>query len=263
MFELIKEDLFTIIKKKRFIVMTAILFVAAVGFGIYTKIHYMNNVMFLVDMRSFLKYVFDPVMGIALIISVYHVKYTKFCIEQVEEKGLKRYANIVSKFVSGSVIIICVYALLCILMLFLGLVLGAHLTGYDTETLVLMLFWDCIGAIGLYALALFFLTLFAFPVFPAILYTAISIAAPIVLGRISWMDEIRSVRFITAKCLSEVLFTGAVFGDVSVVLVIALIVETAIPLLFSLLVFKLKKIRVKKSKIVLEKSEEPVVFKES
>jgi hypothetical protein len=247
MIELIKEDLIGILKKKRFIVLTALLFLAAIGNAVYIKIDYLNDVSYIINMRFFLKFFFDTLMGIILIISVYHLKYTKFCLTQIEEKGLKRYANIVSKFLSGSILLICAYTLMCLLILFLGAVMGADFSSYEVETIVLMMFWGCMGAIGLYALALFFLTLFAFPVFPAILYAAVTISAPIVLALTCYEDFYPLIGLATPKYLAEVNFTKAAFGVSTLPFLLAWIIETGIMILLSIVVFRLKKIKKKEA----------------
>jgi hypothetical protein len=48
--------------------------------------------------------VFDPLIGITLIISVYRKKFTKNSILQVEAHNAKRAEGVISRIISGSVI---------------------------------------------------------------------------------------------------------------------------------------------------------------
>lgn len=246
MIELLKEDLLGIIKKKRFIIMTALLFLGAVVAAVYTKTQFFNDMTFFLEMKDYVKFVFGVGMGIILIISVYHLKYTEFCIGQVEEKGLKRSANVCSKFLSGCIILICAYALIGLLILLLGMILGAHLSSYETQEFIKLVFWDLVAAVGTYSLALFFLYLFAFPVFPAIVYAVITAAAPFAASLCSSQTFFRLVRFAAAKLTAEVVYTRDVFRVSVFPFIPVLIIQTAIPFFLSMLVFKMKKRKVSK-----------------
>ena len=60
---MIKEDLLSIVKKKRFIILTALAYVGLIIFMICEKSEYFNDLTFFFAVNKYIFYVFDPLIG--------------------------------------------------------------------------------------------------------------------------------------------------------------------------------------------------------
>ena len=76
MTDLIKEEFHTTIKKKRFIILTAILFIFAVVDTVTTKNDNLNDLTYMLSKQDYLWSDFSPFMGLILIFSLYRKQYT-------------------------------------------------------------------------------------------------------------------------------------------------------------------------------------------
>lgn len=256
---MIKEDLLSIVKKKRFIILTALAYVGLIIFMICEKSEYFNDLTFFFAVNKYIFYVFDPLIGITLIISVYRKKFTKNSILQVEAHNAKRAEGVISKIVSGTVIIIACYLIMALLVIIMGLILGAHISAGQTGLLMLRLAVDCMAGVAVYITALFWLYLFAFPIVPVLVYGIEMLALPAYfLGSDAVLSDIfKYLSWFFIKLNTDSIYTNLMFSDLHILSVFILILQAVIPLLFALLVFKLKKIKPEKSKKKEVKNEEP------
>ena len=247
MTDLIKQEILTTIKKKRFMILTALLFAGAVFESVMTKGDLWNDQTYFLAMQDYIQTVFTPFIGIILLLSVYRLKYTRSSILQVEEKSLKRSQGVIARAVSGSVILLCCYVLMALFVILLGLILGAHLSSQQTVMLMLRLLTDCLAAAAAYISSLFFLYLFAFPAVPMIWYAFLTFAAPVMLN--SFIDSIvyRVCNIIFPKPDMDVFYTGLILSAFRWECVLFLAGQILIPLLLTFLVFKLKKLKPEKA----------------
>lgn len=251
---IIKEDLLSIVKKKRFIILTALAYIGLIIFMIGEKSEYFNDLTFFFAVNKYIFYVFDPLIGITLIISVYRKKFTKNSILQVEAHNAKRAEGVISRIISGSVILIACYLIMALLVIILGLILGAHINAGQTGLLMLRLAVDCLAGVAVYITALFWLYLFAFPIVPVLVYGIEMLALPAYfLGSDAVLSDIfKYLSWFFVKLNTDYIYTNLLFSDLHIIAVLVFLLQVVIPLLFTLLVFKLKKIRpdkVKKKKV--------------
>ncbi|MCR5384452.1 MAG: hypothetical protein K6E72_07460 [Saccharofermentans sp.] len=251
---IIKEDLLSIIKKKRFIILTALAYIGLIIFMIGEKSEYFNDLTFFFAVNKYIFYVFDPLIGITLIISVYRKKFTKNSIIQVEAHNAKRAEGVISRIISGSVILIACYLIMALLVIILGLFLGAHINAGQTGLLMLRLAVDCLAGVAVYITALFWLYLFAFPIMPVLVYGIEMLALPAYfLGSDAVLSDIfKYLSWFFVRLNTDYIYTNLLFSDLHIIAVFIFLLQVVIPLLFTLLVFKLKKIRpdkVKKKKV--------------
>ena len=247
MTELIKEEILTTVKKKRFIILTALLFIGVVFETVMTKGSLWNDMTYFLTMQDYIQTTFTPIMGLILILSVYRKKYTRTSILQVEEKGLKRSQGVIARTISGSVILLCCYVLMVLLVIVLGLIFGAHLTSQQTGMLMLRLLTDFLAAAATYIGALFFMYLFAFPAFPMVWYGLFTFAANLILGSLIDSVVYRICNIIIPKPDMDVFYTGLVMSSFRWECLLFLMGQILIPLLLTILVFKLKKLKEKKA----------------
>ena len=245
MSELIKEELLGTIRKKRFIILTALAFISAVVFVFIWKEDFWTDLVYLSAIDGYLFYAFNALAGSILILSAYRKKYTRSSILQVEEKGAKRYEGVLSRFISGSVILIGCYLVFAIIFLILGLVTGAHNTPEQIGSFILKIALNCLASIAAYSAALFWLYLFAFPIVPILAYVITVLLVPAAFR--NYLDY-RSVAYCVLtytlpKVTADDAYTRMVFSDPSVLNVVSFILEIAVPLLLTMLVFKLKKLK--------------------
>lgn len=250
MSELFKEDLLSIVRKKRFIVLAALAFIGVIAATIVTRNGQWNDLTYFLMIQKYINFVFGPVIGIALIISVYRRKYTKNSILQVEEKGAKRPLGVISKALAGSFIIVCSYACLALIVILLGFVLGAHNSGAQIGHLLLRVLIDCFASIATYMTALFWLYVFAFPIVPVIMVIIEAFAVPYAFYSLDIYASpaYKIATYLAVKANTDSIYTNLVLKDVHIANIGIYVLHLIIPFLFAMLVFKLKKIKQKKNK---------------
>ena len=259
MIGLIKEELFHIIRKKRFILLTAIAIIGVLVTSIITKNKYLNDLTYFFAIDNYIFYVFNSVIGFALIISVYRKKYTKNSIIQVEEHGVNRLSGVISRTISCSLILIVCYALTILFIIVLGLILGANLSSVQTGELALKLTFDCLACITTYVIAQFWLYLFAFPVVPVIIYELLMLGATALYHVMSGgyiANTYRIIRFISPKALTDSIYTNVLLYNNNIKYYSLLLLQITVPFLLTLIVFKLKKKERKKKKSRVSAQEE-------
>ena len=116
---LIKADLTDIIKKKRFMILMALAFLGALIMTIVVKVKLWNDQTFFFGMERYIFYGFNLAIGIILLISVYHRKFIRYSIQMVEEREQKRFCGVLSRFLSGILILMAGYVLMTLFMLLL------------------------------------------------------------------------------------------------------------------------------------------------
>ena len=101
---LLKEEILTTIKKKRFIILMPLLYIAAVVSAVTLKNDHFNDLTFIFRMQQFMTLVFSPLAGSLLLFTVHRRKYTKNSIIQAEEHGAKRSAAVLARALAGCII---------------------------------------------------------------------------------------------------------------------------------------------------------------
>ena len=252
MSELIKEEILGTISKKRFIILIAFTFIGAFVSVYTSKGDYWNDLLYLSAIEEYLFYFFNTLAGSILILSTYRKKYTPSSILQVEEKGAKRYEGVLSRFISGSVILIGCYLIFALVFLVLGLVFGAHNTPEQIGNFIMKIFLDCIASVAAYSAALFWLYLFAFPIVPIFYYVLIMVIAPADYKLTSGYRDTSYwiFSYIFPKITSDDAYTHFVFADSKLLSAIIFILEITVPLLLTVFVFNLKKLKpIKEEKV--------------
>lgn len=242
---LIKEELLSVIKKKRFIILTAAAFIGAVVTAVLTKNIYWNDLTYFLALQNYISTVFTPLAGFSLILSVYRKKYTRSSILQTEEYGTGRVAGVMSRFISGSVILIACYAVMVLLVLLMGLVLGAHTTAEQAGAFAARLVTDCAASIAMYSISLFWLYLFAFPAVPVLLQGVLMIGIPYIAGSYNLYDIYiyRIGGFIVPKLTGDIAYADLVLANPRFADAGFFLLQITVPLLFAMLVFRLKKLK--------------------
>ena len=250
MSELIKEEILGTIRKKRFIVFIALTFIGAVFSVFMSKDDYWNDLLYISAIDGYLFIVFNALAGSTLILSAYRIKFTRSSILQVEEKGAKRYEGVLSRFISGSVILIGCYLVFVILFLILSLAFGAHNTPEQIGHFILKISLNCIASVAAYSAALFWLYLFAFPIVPIFGYVLSMVLIPIFFKYFTgYSESIYWVfSYIFPKLTADDAYTRIIFANPTILNAVVFILETAVPLLLTMLVFKLKKLKPLKEK---------------
>lgn len=248
--EIIKEEIFKTIKKKRFILLAALAILGIPVITLMTRNNYWNDLTYYLAIQKYLFYVFGPAIGTALIISVYRKKYTRNSIIQVEDHNVKRPAGVLARVISGAVILGVCYALAALLIIFLGVIFGANLSIVQTGELILRMAIDCLGCIVTYVTALFWLYLFAFPIVPVLVYLVLMIVIPYVYQffNIYVGGKYNYVCYFVPKALTDFIYTNLVLKDIRWLNALVLFLQVLVPFLFTLLIFKFKKKERKKRK---------------
>ena len=247
---LIKEDILTTIKKKRFIALALIAFVGAIVSAVYTKNGYWNDLTYYFSVKEYQYLVFNPPISFALIISVYRKQYNRTSILQVEDKGAKRSSGVIARAMSGTVILIAAYAVLALITVLLGVILGAHNTPVQTGELMLKTALDCAASIAVYIASLFWLYLFAFPIVPALVSLLFTLGIPYIFRYINlyFSGYYQVTGAVVPKVTSDIVFTDILLSNFRPLFLLFYVLELTVPFLLTLLVFKLKKLKPPKEK---------------
>ena len=247
---LIKEEIFTTIKKIRFIVLTALLFAGAAAMLIYTKNGYFNDLTCLFALVKYINYGFNPGMGAILLFSVYRKRYTNASITQAEQHGAKRSTAVIARAAAGSIILVCCYAVFALLLVILSAVFGANFTASQTGMLLTELLTGCIAAITLYNGVLFWLYLFAFPAIPMVLYAALFWLPYIIFIESGITDNIyfKVCSFVLPNCGMDVFSASLIYGNPKWIHVLVCIAYIVLTVFLSAVVFRFKKFKEKKKK---------------
>ena len=257
---IIKEEILTTIKKKRFIILMSMVFIGAIVVTVITKNRHWNDLTFFFAMMDYIADVFNLAVGLILILSVYRRKYTRSSIEQVEEHGVKRSKGVIARAIAGSVIIFVAYSLMVLFILLLGLIFGAHTPGMKISVIATKLGLDCIACITAYVVSLFWMYLFAFPIVPMLVYTLLIYLIPgFFIDVNSYSNIIYKIgTFISSKCAMDVFFTSVILANPQWLYLLICIGHIVLAVLLSMLVFKFKKKERKKRKKKGEAEEEAV-----
>ena len=189
---LITEELTGIIKKKRFIILTAAVFIGLLVVTVITKTKYWNDLTYFFAVQKYISFVFTPAAGIALILSVYRKKYTGSSILQVEDHGAKRHAGVISRFISGTAVLVSYYVVLALL---------------------LRIATDCTASVAAYSVSLFWLYLTAFPVVPILIHGITMIGIPLFFDYSGLYDNplYRIGGFIIPKLTGDIAYKDLIF----------------------------------------------------
>lgn len=248
---IIREEFNVTIRKKRFIILTALLFVAAVASEIATKMTLMNDMTFILKIHKFLMYLFNPLMGSILILSMHRLKFTRSSIIQSEEKGVKRSTIVLGRTIAGALILLVFYLLMFVLIVLLGLVLGARIPVSQIGWLLLKICTDWVASVTTFIVCMFFQYLFAFPAFPIVLYCVLMLGVPaffeLYFGLYS-NSIYKYSTWISAEGAMDLFYTTSFLHYLKWSCFLVCLIQIAIFLPLTLLVFKLKKKEKKKKK---------------
>ncbi|MBO4449921.1 MAG: hypothetical protein J5777_05005 [Clostridiales bacterium] len=240
---MIKEEILTTVRKKRFIILTALLFAGAIVVTVKTKNYHWNDMTYYLKMQQFIDSVFDAAIGPIVLFSIWRRKYTRTSILQAEAKGVKRGTAVISRALAGSIILICCYALMALFAIVLGFVFSAGLSSSQMTELVIKTGVDCIAAVASFCGCLFWLYLFAFPLVPMVLDFLIMVVVADTFASLTQSPQTVYFVYMSVfpKCAMDVFYTSIIFGRPQYQCVLFCLVNAVVTLLLTILVFKLKK----------------------
>ena len=247
---LLKEEILTTIKKKRFIILMPILFILVIVAGVMLKNQHFNDLTFLFRMKKFVNLIFTPASGVLLLFTVHRRKYTKNSIIQAEDHGAKRSTAVLARALAGSIILIALHALIFLLIILLGLILGAGNSADQIGQFAVLVLMNALAAAVTYVGVLFWEYLFAFPLVSMLVYIAATLAAPYVYFAVDHYanDYYMYCSFAFPKLMTDIIYTRFVFHNPPVLAFFILLAQAVVPLLLTMLVFKFKKKERKKRK---------------
>lgn len=247
---LVREEIFTTIKKKRFVILTVLLFIGFVAAVIVTKNKYLNDLTYLFKVRKFIFLLFNPIMGSTLLFSVHRRKYTRTSILQAQDHGVKRGRAVLSRVWAGTVLLFFGYLLMAVFAVLMSFILGAHITFDQFVQLMTEIMCNWLAAVTTYIVCLFWQYLFAFPLIPIALYIALMFVGPWIFYDIENYANIafRIVSFISAKCNMDIFYTSILLNNPQWYCLLVCLAHIVPAILFTMLVFKIKKLKDKKKK---------------
>ena len=246
----VKEEIFTTIKKKRFVILTVLLYIGFIAAVIVTKNKYLNDLTYLFKVRKYIFLLFNPLMGSILLFSVHRRKYTRTSILQAQDHGVKKGRAVLLRVWAGTVILFLGYLLLAVFAVLLSFILGAHITFDQFVQLMTEIMCNFLAAVTTYIVCLFWQYLFAFPLIPISVYITFMFVGPWIFYDLDNYANIafRIVSFISPKCNMDIFYTSILFNNPQWYCLLVCLAHIVPALLFSMLVFKIKKIRDKKKK---------------
>lgn len=242
---LIKEELLGTIKKKRFIILTALTLIGVVITLIDARSGVWNDLTYLFAMQGYLSKVFIHAVTVTVILSVYRRKYTRSSILQTEARNQKRSSGVLARAIAGYVLIIACFLIYALLFVLLGLISGAHNPAAQTGQFMIYLSLYCLACLAAYSIALFWLYLTAFPAVPVIVYLISMAAVPVLFASTGLYKTnfMLPACFVIPALAADNEITHLMYSDPNAACFIALVLQIIIPLLLAIFVFKLKKLK--------------------
>ena len=243
--------------KKRFIILSALLFLWMIVWAVLAKMDYFNDHMYTIKMQQFLRVFFNPATGCILLFAQYRRRFTKTLVEEAKERQLGSTKLVISRWCAGVILLFAYYLVAYLLILLLSLILGAHCTGAQIWALTLSCFFAWVLTVGSYGIALIFMFLIPFFLPAWIFYGFFAGAAPIILFSVD-APGFPLVKFLDPFLISfhtEAGYTAGTLGQTRWSFLLVLLIYTAISFGLSILFFYLKKKRVLKKASVMESTE--------
>ena len=243
-----------IARKKRFIILSAALFLWMIIWAVLAKRGHFNDHMYTIKMQEFLRVFFNPAVGCILLFAQYRRRFTKTLVKEADEKKLGSARLMISRWCAGVILLLAYYLIAYLLILLLSLILGAHCTGAQIWALTLSAFFAWILAVGSYGIALLFMFLIPFFLPAWIFYGFFAGAAPIILYNVDapGYPLIRGLDPFLISYHTEAGYTAGTLGQTRWGFLLILLVYTAISFGLSILFFYLKKKRITKKAKVTE-----------
>ena len=234
--------------KKRFIILSALLFLWMIVWAVLAKTDYFNDHIYTVKMQRFLRIFFKPAVVCILLFAQYRRTFTKTLVEEAKERKLGSIKLVISRWCAGVAVLFTYYLIAWLFILLLSLILGAHCTGAEIWALTLYVFFGWILAVGSYGIALLFMYLIPFFLPAWLFYGFFAGVAPIILFSVD-APGYPLIRFLDQFLISyytEAGYTAGTLGQTRWGFLLILLIYTAISFGLSILFFHLKKKRIMK-----------------
>ena len=259
MSKIILDEIKHIIRKKRFIILAALLFLGMIVWAVLIKMDFLNDYMYTIKMQKFLRVFFNPATGLILLFAQYRRRFTKTLVAETEERNVGSTKLVIGKWCAGVILLFAFYLVAYLLILLMSLILGAHCAGDQIRALTLSTFFGWILAVGSYGIALIFLFLIPFFLPAWIFYGFFAGVAPIILFNldIPGYPLIKLLNKFLISAYTDAGYTAGVLGQTRWGYLLVLLIYTAICFGLSILFFHLKKRRIqRKAQLALLQSEE-------
>ena len=246
MSKIILDEIKHIIWKKRFIILTALLFLGMIVWAVIVKNDFLNDYVYTVKMQQFLRVFFNPATGLILLFAQYRRRFTKTLVAETEERNVGSAKLVIGKWCAGVILLFAYYLAAFLLILLLSLILGAHCAGDQIRALTLSTFFGWILAVGSYGIALLFLFLIPFFLPAWIFYGFFAGVAPIILFILDYPGYplIKLLNKFLISAYTDAGYTAGVLGQTRWGYLLVLLIYTAIGFGLSILFFHLKKRRI-------------------
>ena len=198
--KLIWNDLKRCLTLKRFwalVILSEALLIACV---IDAKTTFLNYFVYTTEIHEFIVLVFNMIAGATAFICLYKRNFTLKSIELSETLGGKRFPIVLSKWISGVVIIFLQYAILAVSILLIGIIAGANSPAMHIKAIMLLVFYNMVAAMGSFGIAMISFFLIPFPLIPITVY-----------GLFLWFYSL-IIHYSTIRGLRAVIYTAAMEG---------------------------------------------------
>ena len=198
--KLIWNDIKRCLTLKRFWALVILSEALLIGCVIDAKTTFLNYFVYTTEIHEYIVLVFNLISGATAFICLYKRNFTIKSIEQSEALGGRRFPIVLSKWISGTIIIFMQYAILGISILLLGKIIGADSPAMHIKALILLVFYNMVAAIGSFGFSMISFFLIPFPLVPITVY-----------GLFLWIYSL-IIHYTTIRGLSPVIYTAAMEG---------------------------------------------------
>ena len=252
--KLISYEIKHITHKKRFIILSVLLFLGLIGWAVYVKMDFLNHFTYATNMQEYLRVIFNPGVGCIVLFAQYRRRFIRTLMSEAEEQGIGYKKLVISKWCAATILFVAFYLVALVLILLLSLILGAHCNGTELWALTLSTIFGCVLAVGAYSIALF--VLFLIPTFlPSwIFYLAIAAVVPIIMFNQYAFGDPRVKMFspFFISRYTDEAYTAGVLGQARLGFLLILLIYIIISFGLSILFFYLKRKRINKKNKKLE-----------
>ena len=237
------EEIKRITGLKRFRIMCLLLLAGFIAWVIYTKVTFWNDFMYLVRVQNYMLYFFNLGSFVTVMLGLHRRKFTSSSIVLANGHGGSRAKTVLGKWLTGICLIFIMYAVLAVLVILMSLILGAHSSGDQIGVMMLSILMNAISVAGSYGLYLMFQFLTAFPAVSILLATISIEILPAFIDRYGFdlFPELVIINNLLMYGRTRAGFSGILLGMPRFEFLLFFLIYSAVGVLFSMLIFKLKR----------------------
>ncbi|MCR5847755.1 MAG: hypothetical protein K6G75_06510 [Lachnospiraceae bacterium] len=240
MTKVLSNEIKRFLSLKRFWIPTCLSLITFLVIIVVSSRSFFNDLLYTETVLTYEVYFYSFMVGLIIFICLYRKNFIKKLSESADEYNVKISTAVLCEWITGVCAIMVLYGIMIVLALLFGFVFGLNISALLVKAVILTSVMDMIAVTACYSVSLIFLFITPFPVLPIFVYSALAWIYPVCLD-IFGKNGIRlHIYTDTREAFSAFMMHGTDWKFVPV-----FILYVIPSLLLSMLVFKIKKKRIK------------------